>query len=62
MKKPIRAYVFRCYLRTSEQQKYFWNFVSVRKSAGYCSDFRNESNGIFVLGVGFFFFRQISTF
>ena len=28
----------------------------------YCSDFRYESNGIFVLGVGFFFFRQISTF
>ena len=26
----------------------------------YLSDFRNESNGIFVLGVGFFF-RQIST-
>ena len=28
----------------------------------YCSDFRKESNGLFVLGVGFFFFRQISTF
>ena len=28
----------------------------------YCSDFRYESNGIFVLGVGFFSFRQISTF
>ena len=28
----------------------------------YCSDFRYESNGIFVLGVGFFFFRQNSTF
>ena len=28
----------------------------------YCSDFRYESKGIFVLGVGFFFFRQISTF
>ena len=28
----------------------------------YCSDFRYESNGIFVLGMGFFFFRQISTF
>ena len=28
----------------------------------YCSDFRCESNGIFVLGVGFFFFRQISIF
>ena len=27
-----------------------------------CSDFRYESNGIFVLGVGFVFFRQISTF
>ena len=27
----------------------------------YCSDFRNESNGIFVLGV-VFFFRQISAF
>ena len=27
----------------------------------YCSDFRYESNGIFVLGVGFFF-RQTSTF
>ena len=26
----------------------------------YCSDFRYDSNGIFVLGVGFFF-RQIST-
>ena len=23
----------------------------------FCSDFRYESNGIFVLGVGFFFFR-----
>ena len=31
-----------------------WNFI--------CSDFRYESDGIFVLGVGFFFFRQISTF
>ena len=28
----------------------------------YCSDFRYESNGIFVLGVSFFFFRQISAF
>ena len=28
----------------------------------YCSDFRYESNGIFVLVVGFFFIRQISTF
>ena len=28
----------------------------------YCSDFRYESNGIFVLGVGFFFFRQILDF
>ena len=28
----------------------------------YCSDFRYESNGILVLGVGFFLFRQISTF
>ena len=27
----------------------------------YCSDFRYETNGIFMLGVGFFFFRQIST-
>ena len=27
----------------------------------YCPDFRNESDGIFVLGVGIFF-RQISTF
>ena len=27
----------------------------------YCSDFRNESNGIFVLGV-VFLFRQISNF
>ena len=31
-------------------------------SMHFCSDFRYESNGIFVLGVGFFFFRQISTF
>ena len=28
----------------------------------FCSDFRYENNGIFVLGVGFFFFRQISAF
>ena len=28
----------------------------------FCSDFRYESNGIFELGVVFFFFRQISTF
>ena len=28
----------------------------------YSSDFRYESNGILVLGVGFFSFRQISTF
>ena len=28
----------------------------------FCSEFRYESNGIFVLGVAFFFFRQISTF
>ena len=33
-----------------------------RNNLAYCSDFRYESNGIFVLGVGFFFFRQISTF
>ena len=24
---------------------------------GYCSDFRNESNGIFLLGVGVFFLQ-----
>ena len=29
------------------------------RSARYCSDFRYESNGIFVLGMSFFFFRQI---
>ena len=28
----------------------------------YFSDFRYESDEIFVFGVGFFFFRQISTF
>ena len=27
-----------------------------------CSDFRYESDGIFVLGVGFVFFRQILIF
>ena len=32
------------------------------KKTAYCSDFRYESNELFVLGVGFFFFRQISTF
>ena len=32
------------------------------KAITYCSDFRYKSNGIFVLRVGFFFFRQISTF
>ena len=36
--------------------------VSEFLDVGYCSDFRYESDGIFVLGVGFFFFRQISTF
>ena len=28
----------------------------------YSSDFRYEVNEIFVLGVGFFFFSQVSTF
>ena len=27
------------------------------KSGSFCSDFRYESNGIFVLGVGFFFLQ-----
>ena len=36
--------------------------LTLNKVRDNCSDFRYESNGIFVLGVGFFFFRQISTF
>ena len=40
----------------SGAQEMTYNFRS------YCSDFRYESNGIFVLGVGVFFFRQILTF
>ena len=28
---------------------------------GFCSDFRYESNGIFVLGVGFFFFALLKS-
>ena len=36
--------------------------VQNEETVDYYSDFRYESNGIFVLGVGFFFFRQISTF
>ena len=39
-----------------EIQKHMVKFPSC------CSDFRYKSNGIFVLGVCFFFFRQISTF
>ena len=35
---------------------------SYSSRGSYCSNFCNERNGIFVLGVGFFFFRQISTF
>ena len=34
----------------------------IKSVEDFFSDFRYESNGIFVLGVGFFFFRQISTF
>ena len=34
----------------------------LKKQTLYSSDFRNESNGIFVLGWAFFFFKQISTF
>ena len=36
--------------------------VGATAAVTICSDFRYESNGRFVLGVGFFFFRQISTF
>ena len=38
------------------------NYSAVHPVASDCSDFRYESNGIFVLGWVFFFFRQISTF
>ena len=38
------------------------NALIGKKSVIYCSDFRYESDGIIVLEVGFFFFRQISTF
>ena len=38
------------------------NCLHMTTKIGICSDFRYESNGKFVLGVGFFFFRQISTF
>ena len=43
---------------------YFMSVVFAHKlnTHPFCSDFRYESNGIFVLGWGFFFFRQISTF
>ena len=37
----------------------WFNFCS---GQAYCSEFRYDSNGIFVLGVGFFFLKQISTF
>ena len=42
----------------------FWRAQSLQRSSfsTNSSDFRYESNGIFVLGMVFFFFRQISTF
>ena len=39
-----------------------YRLIKVMVLPGFCSDFRYEINGIFELGVGFFFFRQISTF
>ena len=48
-------------LSKSKEIKVFGVF-RLKDSEYFCSDFRYESNGIFVLGVGFFFFRQISTF
>ena len=51
------------FLKTSKMDfllKFLSNLLFLLNSAN-CSDFRYESNRIFVLGVGFFF-RQISTF
>ena len=38
-------------------KRIFSKVFSVSKQVDYCSDFRYESNGIFVLGVGFFFLQ-----
>ena len=48
--------------KTSDTKTINLTVIKTETLKAYCSDFRYESNGIFVLGVGFFFFRQISTF
>ena len=54
------VYFICCYgmvfVSTTESEEELFNWVCYS-----CSDFRYESNGIFVLGV-VFFFRQVSTF
>ena len=47
--------------KNSQCCDFFFNFTC-KIAVTCCSDFRYESNGILVRGVGFFFFRQISTF
>ena len=37
-------------------------FSDIIAEKSYCSDFRYESNGIFVLGVGFFFLQTYFDF
>ena len=49
----VQAYTSRITLMTSFQLKLEYEIILLR----YCSDFRYESNGIFVLGVGFFFLQ-----
>ena len=65
----LLAFMAKCvtFAENKKNEKVQDNFVHqtkfhTRMTSIYCSDFRYESNGIFVLGVGFFFFRQISTF
>ena len=45
--------IFVCVCIGSFEENYLKRF----KNVFYCSDFRYESNGIFVLGVGFFFLQ-----
>ena len=51
-----------CELRMKSAVKPPKLVLSISNCPDNCFDFRYENNGMLVLGVGFFFFRQISTF
>ena len=59
----VSMFTIRCFGCNCPPWLLFWaNSALWTRRNAYCSDFRYESYEIFVLGVGFFFFRQISTF